>query len=95
MWLFEQFKSQAERYKDISVDLASLIEDAVERFGRWDAAAGPMAKATRSLHEDGMDADSADEDPEDGEDDDMVSRALFWLILFANRCSRRLQAPCQ
>ena len=35
-----QFKSQAERYGDISVDLKTLLDDAVERYGRYDAAQG-------------------------------------------------------
>jgi U3 small nucleolar RNA-associated protein 20 len=68
-----QFKSQAERYKDISVDLASLIEDAVERFGRWDAQ--PTISEKKSQAEDGMDAESSDEESED-EDEDMVSANL-------------------
>lgn len=53
------------------MDLASLIDDAVERFGRWDVVADTTA--SKAASEDGMDSDPADEQDSDDEDEDMVS----------------------
>ncbi len=47
-----QFKSQSERYKDISVDLKSLLDDAVERYGRYDVQAKPDQTASDEEDED-------------------------------------------
>lgn len=47
-----QFKSQSERYKDISVDLKSLLDDAVERYGRFDVQEKPNQDDSEGEDED-------------------------------------------
>lgn len=74
------------------MDLASLIEDAVERFGRWDAE--PTIQEKKPQAEDGMDADSSDEESED-EDEDMVSANHLTIKTHLTLALYSSQVPCQ
>jgi hypothetical protein len=55
--------------------LASLLEDAVERFGKWDIQSAQVA-AKAPASDDGMDAESSDVEQEEDVDEDMVRADL-------------------
>lgn len=59
--VLSQFKGQTQRYKDIAINLQSLLDEAVERYGRYDVA-------TKNIMPDADDADDSDMD----ESEDMV-----------------------
>lgn len=73
------------------MDLASLIDDAVERFGRWDIQ--PEATETKAASEDGMDNDSANELESDDEDVDMVRTVGAKYPTQAYKSTLQLSSP--
>jgi hypothetical protein len=52
-----------------------LLEDAVERFGKWDIQSAQVA-AKAPASDDGMDAESSDVEQEEDVDEDMVRADL-------------------
>lgn len=72
-----QFKSLSDRYKDISVDLRSLLDDAVERYGRYDVQNKDVQGKTNGVADEDMLSEGEELD-EDGDDQEDMVRPSPW-----------------